>query len=102
MPELIKTVELPDGKGCIKYRVPNVIEQLRFFSQSGWYTDECQSDVYLRTLKAIEVGRQFIVAVEGVFESIDDLLSDRDNLGILIDLAWDLASAKLGEVTKKP
>ncbi len=97
----IKTLELKDGRGCIKYRVPNVIEQLRFFSHSGWYSEECQSDVYLRTLKAIEAGREFIVAVEGLYLSIDELLSDRENINALIDFAWDIAASKLGEATKK-
>jgi hypothetical protein len=102
MSDMIKTLELGEGKGCIKYRVPNVIEQLRFFSSSGWYSDECQSDIYLRTLKAIETGRDFIVAVEGLYNSIDEVLSDRSNIDALIQFAWDLAAAKLGDSTKKP
>lgn len=101
MAEVIKTLELKDGNGCIKYRVPNVIEQLRFFSSSGWYSDECQSDIYLRTMKAVEVGRQFIVSVEGLYSTIDELLDDRTYLDTFIELAWDLAAAKLGESVKK-
>lgn len=95
-----REIKLKNG-GCIRYRIPNVIEQLQFFSQSGWYSEQCQSDIYLRTMKAIEVGRQFIIAVEGVIESIDELLNDRDNLDAFIDFAWDLAGAKLGEAVKK-
>lgn len=96
----VKEVKLPSG-GCIKYRLPNVIEQLQFFSNSGWYSEQCQSDIYLRTLKAVEAGRAFIVAVEGVIESIDDLLNDRDNMDAFINMAWDIAGAKLGEAVKK-
>lgn len=96
-----KETKLKNG-GCIRYRVPNVIEQLLFFSQSGWYSDECQSDIYLRTLKAIEAGRSFIVAVEGAIETLDELLSDRDNVDAFIEIAWDLAGARLGESSKKP
>lgn len=95
-----REIKLKNG-GCIKYRLPNVIEQLQFFSQSGWYSEECRSDIYLRTMKAIEVGKQFIIAVEGVIDSIDELLNDRDNVDAFIDLAWDLAGAKLGEAVKK-
>lgn len=96
----IKEQKLKNG-GCIKYRVPNVIEQLQFFSTSGWYSEECQSDIYLRTLKAIEAGRSFVIAVEGVIESLDELLTDRDNVDAFIEMAWDLAGAKLGESAKK-
>lgn len=101
MADFIKEKTLKNG-GCIKYRLPNVIEQLQFFSNSGWYSDECQSDIYLRTLKAIEVGRQFIVAIEGLVESLDELLKDRDNVDAFIDIAWDLAGARLGDSVKKP
>lgn len=97
----IKEQKLKNG-GCIKYRVPNVIEQLQFFSASGWYSEECQSDIYLRTLKAIEAGRAFIVAVEGVIDSIDELLNDRGNVDAFIEMAWDLAGARLSESAKKP
>lgn len=96
----VREVKLKNG-GCIKYRLPNVIEQLQFFSQSGWYSEQCQSDVYYRTMKAIEASRQFIISVEGALETIDDLLNDRINLDALIDFAWDIAGAKLSESVKK-
>jgi hypothetical protein len=102
MAECIKTIELKDGKGCFKYRVPNVIEQLRFLSESKWSVNEEGSDIYLKTMKALEVGRQFIVSVEGAFESFDALLEDRDNLSVITEFVWDLASAKLIEAKKKP
>lgn len=97
----IKTIELPNGAGCIRYRLPNVIEQMRFFSQTKWYSEECVSDVYLRAMRAIEVGREFIVEVQGLYNSIDELLSDRQNTNSLLELAWDLAGSKLSEPTKK-
>jgi hypothetical protein len=97
----IKEQKLKNG-GCIKYRVPNVIEQLQFFSHSGWYSEQCQSDIYLRTLKAIEAGRAFIVAIEGAIDSIDELLNDRENVDAFIEMAWDLAGARLSESAKKP
>ena len=96
----IKEQKLKNG-GCIKYRVPNVIEQLQFFSNSGWYSEQCQSDIYLRTLKAIEAGKAFIVEVEGVIESVEELLNDRENVDAFIEMAWDLAGARLGEASKK-
>lgn len=102
MAEVIKELKLKDGLGSIKYRVPNVLEQLRFFSASCWYSEECQSDIYLRTLKAIEAGREFIIAVEGLYADLDEMLSDRKNLDTFIEFAWDLASASLGEPVKKP
>lgn len=97
----IKEQKLKNG-GCIKYRVPNVIEQLQFFSASGWYSEECQSDIYLRTHKAIEAARTFIVSVDGITDSIDDLLNDRGNIDAFIEMAWDLAGARLSESAKKP
>lgn len=97
----IKEQKLKNG-GSIKYRIPNVVEQLQFFSQSGWYSEESQSDIYLRTLKAIEVGRNFVVSVEGKVTSIDELLNDRQNVDAFIEMAWDLAGARLGESAKKP
>jgi len=96
----IRQVELPNG-GCIKYRLPNVIEQLRFLGQSGWHSPECQSDVWLRTSKAIEHIKGFVVEVEGLISDIDELLSDRSNIDAFIDLAWDIAGGKLSELTKK-
>jgi len=101
MSQAVKEVQLPNG-GCIKYRLPNVIEQLRFLGNSGWHSPECQSDVWLRTSKAIEHIKGFIIEVEGIVQSIDELLSDRDNIDAFISLAWDIAGGKLGEATKKP
>lgn len=98
---VIKQQELPGG-GCIKYRLPNVIEQLRFHGASGWHSPECQSDVWLRTSKALEHIKEFIVEVEGLVKSIDELLDDRDNIDAFINLAWDIAGGKLGQATKKP
>lgn len=97
----IRERELKNG-GKIKYRIPNVIEQLEFFSHSGWYSEAMQGDIYLRTMKAIEVGRSFVTEIEGPVKTIDELLGDRDNLDMFIDMAWDLAGAKLGESVKKP
>jgi len=102
MPECIKKIELKDGKGCLTYRVPNVIEQLRFMSESKWAHNEEGSDIYLKVLKAIEVGKQFVVSVEGAFETIEGLLEDRDNLAAITEFVFDLASAKLVESKKKP
>lgn len=101
MSQAVKEVQLPSG-GCIKYRLPNVIEQLRFLGASGWHSPECQSDVWLRTSRAIEHIKGFIVEVQGLVESIDDLLDDRENIDAFINLAWDIAGGKLGEATKKP
>lgn len=95
-----KEIKLNNG-GCIKYRLPNVIEQLQFFSASNWYAQECLADPYIRTIKAIEAAKQFIVAVEGVIESVDELLNDRDNVDAIISFVWDLAGTKLGEAVKK-
>lgn len=101
MAECIKTIELKDGKGCIKYRLPNVLEQLRFLSDSKWSQNEEGSDIYLRMLKALECGRQFIVSVEGAFDSIEALLDDRENLSVITDFIFDIAAGKLIEPTKK-
>jgi hypothetical protein len=97
----IKQVDLPNG-GCIKYRLPNVIEQLRFHGQSGWHSPECQADVWLRTSRAVEHIKGFVVEVQGLISDIDELLNDRDNINAFISLAWDIAGGKLFEETKKP
>jgi hypothetical protein len=102
MAECIKTIELKDGKGCIKYRLPNVIEQLRFLSESGWAKNEEGSDIYLKTLNAFEIGKKFIVSVEGAIDSLEALLDDRENLSVITEFVWDLAAAKLIESKKKP
>lgn len=96
----VKEVTLPNG-GCIKYRLPNVIEQLRFLGQSGWHSPECQSDIWLRTSKAIEHIHGFILEVEGLIQDVDELLKDRENMDSFIELAWDIAGGKLAELTKK-
>lgn len=101
MAECIKTIELKDGKGCIKYRVPNVIEQLRFLSESKWSHTEEGSDIYSKMLKALECGRQFIVSVEGAVDSIEALLEDRDHLPAIADFIFDIAAGKILETTKK-
>jgi hypothetical protein len=102
MAECIKTIELKDGKGCLKYRLPNVIEQLRFLSEAEWGKSEEGSDIYLKTIKALEGAKKFVVSVEGAFDSIDALLEDRDMLSHVTEFVWDLAAAKLIEAKKKP
>ncbi len=102
MSDQIKEIKLKGDIGSIHYRVPNVLEQLRFFSKSGWYSEECQSDICLRTLKAIEASKEFIVKIEGIYSDIEEILSDRDNIDAFMQLAWDLAGLKLGESLKKP
>lgn len=97
----VKEQALPNG-GCIKYRLPNVIEQIRFHGASGWHSPECKSDVWLRTIKALDHIKEFIIEIEGAVQSIDELLNDRANVDAFITLAWDIAGGKLGESTKKP
>lgn len=102
MAECIKTIELKDGKGCLKYRLPNVIEQLRFLSESKWSLPEEGADIYTKTIQALEVAKKFVVSMEGAFESIDALLDDRDHLGAITEFVWDIANATMIHSKKKP
>lgn len=97
-----RTKELPWGKGKITYRIPNVVEQLRFHSAAKWYDEEIAKDGALRTAYAIEAIDPFIVSVEGEYKNIDEVRNDRGNTDALIDIALDIAGKRVPEPEKKP
>ena len=102
----VKEIQLLNG-GLLKYRLPNVLEQLEFFNKSGWYRmtgegDEKKiDDIYVRTIRAIEASRPFILEITGPLSTLDDLLQDRENTDALTKLAWDLTSTKVTDEEKK-
>lgn len=97
----IYTAELPKGKGKVSYRIPNVIEQLRFQSAAKWYDPEISSDGVLRTSYAIAEIHPFITAIEGEYKSIDEVIGDRDNMDALIMIALHIAGTRVPEAEKK-
>lgn len=99
-----KTVSLPKNKGTITYRLPNVIEQLRFFSDAKWYAEDSLKDFVLRTARGLEASRPFIIKVEGEYKSFEELIEDRENLNALWDMVNDLGGIgkQVTEDEKKP
>lgn len=97
----MRTKELPWGKGKITYRIPNVVEQLRFHSAAKWYDEKIMQDGALRTAYAIEAIDPFIVSIEGAYATIDEVKADRGNTDALIDIALDIAGKRVPESEKK-
>lgn len=100
-----RTALLPGG-GKVFYRLPNVIEQLRFFSESGWFEKE-STDYWLRMMRALEIARPYVVMVEIPYKvdaTIDDVLEDRDNFDVVMEIVRDIAGFKkqVNEEEKKP
>jgi hypothetical protein len=96
-----KTIELPFGKGKITYRVPNVVEQLRFHAAARWYDKEVMYNGSLRAAAAIEVIDPFIVSIEGAYSTMDQVREDRKNTDVLIDIAFDIAGKQISDDEKK-
>jgi hypothetical protein len=94
--------ELPWGRGKITYRIPNVVEQLRFHSAAKWYDKEIMVDGPLRTAYAIEAIGPYIVSIEGEYKTLDEVIDDRGNTDSLIDIALDIAGKRMTEAEKKP
>lgn len=95
------TAELPKGKGKITYRLPNVIEQLRFQSAARWYDPEISQDGALRTSHAIGQIHPFVTSIEGEYKSMDEVIADRDNLDAMIMVALHIAGTRVPEAEKK-
>jgi len=96
-----KSVTLPDGS-CFKYRIPNVVEQLRLFGKSKFYSQACLDDIYAQTSGILEHAHDFVTVIEGAYKTFQEILDDRNNLDPLIDFALDLANQGLKEIEKKP
>lgn len=98
-----RTKELPWGKGKITYRIPNVVEQLRFHASARWYDESIMKDGSLRTSYAIEALHPFIVSIESsAYKNLDEVIDDRANTDALIDIALDVAGKRIPEAEKKP
>ena len=97
-----KTIDLPFGKGKLTYRIPTVIEQLRFQSAARWY-DETIKDGSMRLSYAIEAMAPFVLSLESShYKSFDDVLNDRVNANVLSEIALDLCGKNVSEPEKKP
>ena len=98
----VREIRLRNG-GLLKYRLPNCIEQLDFYSKSGWYKldeDKTLPSIYERTGRAIPAGRPFVLEITGPQSTLDELIADRENTDALTQFAWDLTNTKVSEEKK--
>jgi hypothetical protein len=95
------SAELPNGKGKIKYRIPNAIEQLRFQAAARWYEKDIAENGSVRTSYAMAAIHPYIESVDGYYTDIDEVIADRDNLDVLIMVTLHIAGTRVPEAEKK-
>ena len=93
-----RELELKTG-GILTYRLPNCLEQLRFYVDSKWNSKEL-------LLEQIEGAAghlsKFIVDMSSTsYTDFDEFMADRDNVTDLITFAMDIGNQSLDEAKKK-
>lgn len=97
IPEYNKTIDLPCG-GSLTYRLPNCLEQLRFFVDSKWQS----KDLLMEQIEgAIPHLDKFIVEIKSEkYSNYEEIVADRKCLNVFVDFALDIGN-QLDEVKKK-
>jgi len=94
----VKEINLSCG-GVLKYRLPNCLEQVRFYVDSKWNS---KTYLYEQIEGAIPAIEKFIVEIKSEkFETFEEIINDRDNTNHLMDLCLDIAAQSLPEAKKK-
>jgi len=88
-----RKMTLPSGD-TLHYRIPNVVEQLRFFVDSKWYDEP---NYWQKISNGLEFAREFVIKVDGAAQCIEDAMNDRQNFDCICDFVLDIA----GIVKKK-
>lgn len=87
--DYLKTMALPCG-GKLVYRLPNCIEQIRFFVDSKWNS----KTLLLEQVEgAIPFVSKYINSIDSEkYKSFDDILADRSNMTLVVDVILDIAN----------
>lgn len=93
-----KSITLACG-GSLTYRLPNCLEQVRFYVESKWNS---KTYLYEQIEGAIPVVKEYVVAIESEkFKTFDDVIADRANTNALMELCLDIANQYVSEDKKK-
>ena len=93
-----KSIDLACG-GKLTYRLPNCLEQVRFYIESKWNS---KTYLYEQIEAAIPVVKEYVTSIESEkYETLDDVLADRDNTNVFIEFCLDIAAQSVSEDKKK-
>lgn len=94
----VKSIELACG-GKLNYRLPNCLEQVRFYIDSKWNS---KTYLYEQIEGAIPVVKDYVTSIESEkYETLDDVIADRANTNALMELCLDIANQYVSEDKKK-